>query len=371
MKIGISKLWSTYQPKLFPAFDSETCETSEGHRRLILVLDNLDQVTRDILPKVGNCRRGRNKIDRFSFAAAFIAMKILKISTVKGLLERLTIDPVFRRICRFSQVKRLPCEATFSNAFNEFSAVCFAEKIHEEYIKTTLGNDLAHNVSRDSTAISAREKPRPRKKKHATKHSRKRGRPRKGEVPDVKEPTRIEKQLEMGSLEEMIKDLPCYCDKGGKKNAKGDTEYWQGYKLHIDTIDGDIPVSAVLTAASVHDSQVSIPLEKMTAERVKSLYSLMDAAYDDKTIKKYIESLGKVPVIDQNPRRGEKVPFDPPKKERYKARSAAERVNSQLKDSFGGRDIRVRGPKKVMSHLMFGVVSIAAEQLLKNFANSL
>jgi len=35
-----------------------------------------------------------------------------------------------------------------------------------------------------------------------------------------------------------------------------------------------------LTAASLHDSQVAIPLMKMTSERVDYLYDLMDAAYD-------------------------------------------------------------------------------------------
>ena len=40
-----------------------------------------------------------------------------------------------------------------------------------------------------------------------------------------------------------------------------------------------IPVSCVLTSASVHDSQVAIPLMTMT-DRVSYLYDLMDAAYD-------------------------------------------------------------------------------------------
>jgi hypothetical protein len=33
-----------------------------------------------------------------------------------------------------------------------------------------------------------------------------------------------------------------------------------GYKLHCDVADGGIPISCVLTAASVHDGQVAIPL---------------------------------------------------------------------------------------------------------------
>ncbi|MFK7871795.1 MAG: transposase, partial [Oligoflexales bacterium] len=101
-----------------------------------------------------------------------------------------------------------------------------------------------------------------------------------------------------------------------------------GYKLHIDTIDGDIPVSTVLTPASVHDSLASTPLEEMTSQRVNSLYSLMDAAYDSAAIKSQIRGKGKVPIVDHNPRRDEKIKMPPPEKERYKSRSSSEHVNS-------------------------------------------
>jgi len=37
---------------------------------------------------------------------------------------------------------------------------------------------------------------------------------------------------------------------------------------------------AVLTSASVNDSQVAIPLAQMSAARVTALYALMDSAYD-------------------------------------------------------------------------------------------
>ena len=41
---------------------------------------------------------------------------------------------------------------------------------------------------------------------------------------------------------------------------------------------------------------------------------------------------------------------------RYNERSSAERVNSALKDSCGGRFVRVRGALKVFCHLMFGIL---------------
>ena len=43
----------------------------------------------------------------------------------------------------------------------------------------------------------------------------------------------------------------------------------------------------------------------------------------------------------------------------------AERVNARLKDEFGGRMIRVRGALKIMAHLMFGVLALTADQLLR------
>ena len=55
---------------------------------------------------------------------------------------------------------------------------------------------------------------------------------------------------------------------------------WIGYKLHIDAADASIPVSCILTSASLHDSQVAIPLATMTDARVTNLYDLMDSAYD-------------------------------------------------------------------------------------------
>ena len=45
--------------------------------------------------------------------------------------------------------------------------------------------------------------------------------------------------------------------------------------------------------------------------------------------------------------------------------SAAERVDSGLKDSYGGRTLRVRGAPKVFCHLMFGVLAQTVEQLMR------
>jgi hypothetical protein len=80
--------------------------------------------------------------------------------------------------------------------------------------------------------------------------------------------------------EKMKTDLPIACNVGTKRNSKGYKTSWNGYKLHIDTADGGIPVSCLLSSASLHDSQVAIGLAEMTQGRVTSCYDLMDAAYD-------------------------------------------------------------------------------------------
>ena len=45
--------------------------------------------------------------------------------------------------------------------------------------------------------------------------------------------------------------------------------------------------------------------------------------------------------------------------------SAAERVNGSLKDNFGGKYLRVRGAAKVFCHLMFGVLALTVDQLMR------
>jgi hypothetical protein len=43
----------------------------------------------------------------------------------------------------------------------------------------------------------------------------------------------------------------------------------------------------------------------------------------------------------------------------------AERVNARLKDEFGASQVRVRGAAKVMAHLMFRVLALAVDEVVK------
>ena len=79
----------------------------------------------------------------------------------------------------------------------------------------------------------------------------------------------------------------------------------------------------------------------------------------------HCRDLGHVPLIDHNPRNGEKEAFEPADALRYNERTVAERANARLKSEFGADAIWVRGATKVMSHLMFGVLVLAADQLMR------
>ncbi len=46
-------------------------------------------------------------------------------------------------------------------------------------------------------------------------------------------------------------------------------------------------------------------------------------------------------------------------------RTLAKRANARLKDEFGARCVRVRGAIKVKCHLMFGVLALAVDQILR------
>ena len=370
----LSEYWFGLQALLFPALEEAVGPLTERYRSFVAVLEFV-RVERFLPHFIG--LPGRPREDRASLARAFIAKAVFDLTTTRALLERLAIDRTLRRLCGWNEVREIPSEATFSRAFGAFADSALPSRLHEALIDHTQQGHLVGHLSRDSTAIEGREKPKP-KPPQPPKSKRKRGRPRKGEQRPPKEPRRLERQQHM-SLPEMIEDLPRDCDVGTKRNAKGHRESWIGYKLHIDAADGGIPISCILTSASLHDSQVAIPLATMSDAQVTNLYDLMDSAYDAAEIREHSAALGHVAIIDENPRRDaarkqalrteaqaqRALGYVYPTDVRYRERSTVERVNGRLKDEFGGRHVRVRGHAKVMCHLMFGVVALTVDQMLR------
>jgi hypothetical protein len=353
--------WTVIQHELIPELRTEIGSLTPKLEKLIHVLEwvrieeFVDCTWRGI---------GRPPHDRGALANAFVAKAVLGLSQTVGLIERLSMDRALKRICGFAMWKALPDEATFSRAFAEFAQARLAERVHEALVKAHLGGEvLIGHISRDGTAIEAREKPVSKAPEKPIVKKHRRGRPKRGEIRIVAT-SKIEQQCSQ-PLAQVLTELPKACDRGSKCNAQGYKMSWNGYKLHIDTADCGVPISALLTSASVHDSLTAVPLGLITLSRVTNCYDLMDAAYCSEEIRQHSRSLGHVPLIDHNPRRGEKKPFAPHEAQRYKERTQAERMNARLKDEFGGNNVWVRGPAKVMSHLMFGLLVLTADQLMR------
>lgn len=355
----LSQFWLSIQGRLFPWLEEELGELSEKQRQLVSILE-LTRIEGFIATSRG--WPGRPEKDRRAIARAFVAKVVYNMATTRQLLERLGSDRTLRRLCGWERQNDLPSEATFSRAFAEFAKNQLVEEVHAALIEKYEAPRLVGHIARDATEIAARERGA-KKEKQQPLPKHKRGRPKKGEV-RAKPVTRLERQQKM-TLEEMLNDLPRVCDSGTKLNSKGYPVYWVGYKLHLDVADGQIPISCILTSASVHDSQVALPLATMTAQRVTNLYDLMDAAYDTQIIREHSRSLGHQAIIDYNNRGVEKRAFAPHEAQRFKERTSVERVYGRLKDEFGGRMIRVRGATKVMASLMFGILALTADEILR------
>ncbi len=378
------------QSELFPAIAVHIGALDERAKRLVACLEMLP-LERFLPAERGWV--GRPCKDRYAIAAAFVAKAVYGFATTRQLLENLQRDATLRRICGWESAGRLPHESTFSRAFDEFAAMQLPQFVHEGLIRESQKDRLIGHIARDSTAIEAREhfpdskkikrsqknEDTPRAKVPAPSKNKPGGPPRRWKggkprrAPNMG--TRLARQRSM-TLSDMLAELPQQCDIGAKTNSVGHTNYWRGYKLHLDVADGQIPISAVLSSASVHDSQVAIPLATLSSQRVRYCYELMDAAYDAQHIQEHSKDMGHVAIIDPAAK-GRKsqctqIPLGRKPRQlswaeeaRYRERTMVERVYGRLKDEFGGRQIRVRGARKIMAHLMFGLLALTVDQLLR------
>ncbi len=362
---------------LFPELKEQLGVLSSKEQKLIKILDFAQIENNITVIKITNTPK-----DREEMARAFIAKSVYNMQTTRDLIDRLKIDRTLRVLCGWRYANSIPSESKFSRVFDELSELKIAQKTHNKFIEEYLSDTLFMYNASDATAIPLREKP-VKKEKVKPKVKRKRGRPKKGEKVEAKKPKILEQQKAMKDTEEMCTLLSTACSVGIKKNSKGNTEKWIGGKLHISAVDGDIPVTAIYTGASVHDSSVALPLINETSRKVNYLYDLQDAAYDADIIRVYSKLHGHRPIIDINPKNSKalkaKIALIKEEKEKfeflhmplnsdthhYNQRSMVERVNAYLKDNFGCNKIYYRGANKVASVLAFGILSICIHQSLK------
>lgn len=204
---------------------------------------------------------------------------------------------MLRVICGWRYAYAVPSESTFSRVFAQLAYSKIADKTHQAFIKEYLRDTLFFYNCTDSTAIDVREKPL--KKEKNLKVKKKQGRKRKDDIAQAvpKAPSLCEKQADINSTVFMLAPISTSTDIGRKINAKGNGYAWIGGKLHLGVVDGDIPITAIYTCASVHEevncvarettlgcSQVAIPVINETTKRVDYLYDLCDKAYDSQSI---------------------------------------------------------------------------------------
>jgi hypothetical protein len=360
----LAEYWDNLQASLFPRLIAVLEEPLTAKLEQLVRIWDVTEVERHVLNPFGRWS-GRPAHDRRRLARAFVAKTVYNLTTTEALIDLLKTHRSLRRLCGFESIRQIPSAATFSRAFAEFAKEGLGDIIHKALVSEHVDDRIVMHLSRDSTEVVARE--RAVKKPKPAKEKKKRGRPKKGEDRPAPEPKRLDVQMKQ-SVEEALRALPNVCDFGTKMDTSGHKHTWKGWKAHIDWADGNIPIHVVTTSASVHDSQVAIPMARRTAARVTSLYDLMDSAYDAPQIRQVCEELGHVAIIDPNPRRGgvpENKLFDSVTARRYQERTTAERGNSRLKDEFGLRHLRVRGHNKAHLHIMFGVIALFADQLLK------
>lgn len=361
----LTQFGNILQGWLLPRLEEELGSLTSKQEQLVRVLGLLG-MDGWVAPSRG--RVGRPRRDRVAIARAFVAKAVYNLGSTRALREQLKADSTLRRICGWESARAVPDESVFSRSFAEFAETELPQRVHAALITRTQSERLIGHISRDSTAIAVRERPvRPIETAEESREKTARAeapRPRRRSKQPRKQ-TRTERQVSM-TLPAMLAELPRYCAIGCKTNSHGRKETWRGYKLHLDVADGQIPISCLLTSASLHDSQAAIPMATLTAMRVTSLYDLMDSAYDSELIRQHSRGLGHVPIIDSQARRFKPArPMLPHEAARFRERTTVERVNARLKDEFGGRNVRVRGALKVMAHLMFGILALTADQILR------
>jgi hypothetical protein len=366
----LSTMWTNIQLNLFPDLEERTGTLSLEHKRIVAVLELIR--IEEFLP----CTRfnfGRPTKDRMQIARAFVAKIILKINYNKELRSLLKNNKQLKTICGWDCFAKIPSESKFCRAFKEFAEANLPEKVHQALVSEMYKDRIIGHVVKDSTPISAREAPL--KKEGDMKERRKllnQQQAKDKRNGNSRKQTQLREDLQTSQNK-----LPTCCDHGSKKMANGFLTFWKGYKFHVAIDDLCIPLAAILTSASLNDSEAAIPLAIKSDLVAKNFYDLMDSAYNSPEIKEHSYSLGHVPIIDERPRnpaQKEEKKAERKRKRilnaytaediRYRERGPKERFNALFKDYYGGRNIWYRGHSKISCHLLFGVLALTAVSLL-------
>lgn len=157
LKDTLSQWWLGIQGNLFPWLEESFGPINKKQQQLVTTLELIR--LEEHLPTLGRYP-GRPLASRVAIARAFVAKAIYNMPTTRALLDRLECDIKLRRICGWEKQQDVPSESVFSRAFSEFSVSRLVERVHEALIQSTHKERLVGHISRDSTPIESREKPK-------------------------------------------------------------------------------------------------------------------------------------------------------------------------------------------------------------------
>ena len=361
------------QPLLFTSEDLSPCfffQPTDDELCFMEVWENLVSA----MPAPVRCDEGRSRTGR----PGHTLLSVLAVHAVKLYFQEKTMTAARDRLLSSSNLRTItgvaevPSLSVISKKTDTLIDLVDFSSILASICSSFYKDGLVCHLSIDSTISEAREKP---VKAEKPRRKRKRGRKRKGaeELAIAEEKEQLYDLMENGCVDEFLSSLEHRCSVTGKKNSKGNMEWSIGYKAHLAVDDNGIIVAHHVTGASVHDSQVAIPLMRMADRRCDYLYALMDGGYTSERIETFAHSIGKVPIIDRHAdRNGNKKEMEPCKAERYKARTTVERTNSEQKECFLPGKLYSRGKKGIfqieLSILMLDIKKISARLRAESIA---
>ena len=175
LKDTLSTYWIRIQEELLPWLDDTTLGPLSGHHKQLVSVLGMVRIEAFLPGWQG--LPGRPPSERAALARAFVAKAVFNVPTTRLLIEILSADKTLRRLCGWQRAGEVPSEATFSRAFAAFAASALPSRLHDALIKDTHADRLVGHISRDSTAIEAREKPaKPERPAPAAQPKRTRGR---------------------------------------------------------------------------------------------------------------------------------------------------------------------------------------------------
>jgi hypothetical protein len=162
----------------------------------------------------------------------------------------------------------------------------------------------------------------------------------------------------------------------GLRKQGGNVTLGYGIHLAVDT-KSEMPLAAIVEPANVNEKKAAPTLLKKVIGRGRKRrvrHVVADSQYSSQAVRDEVKRLDAKPVIPypRNQAKGKKVlridrkfrSHGPASLKRiYRKRSAIERVVSRLKTYFGLRQLRTRGLRNVLSHVLLCLIALLANAL--------